>query len=325
VWQKRSDKTVKGKIMGIGSAVGNFVTALESYEKLSQKKKADELTPRGMYTGNTTDEVFSGESETLIKAKEYDTPKLSKAMADGFDIDKQILDSIAKNEGTYKTGYDTEYSYGKFSNRTKALEDMTIDEVFAHQKTMKANQKGNSLVSSAIGRYQFLEDTLREEVKQAGLGTDTKFTAAVQDKLILQRLKRVRKYDDWKAGKIDDASFKHNLSKEFASIINPKTGTGYYPGQGAKKFMLPESKANGQELHRLPNGDVVDYRPTAESYYKQKPSSYKPNKVGKVNHKAKYAQAMARGLQEGMILNDIVDMGYDKDMIKGAVNVYEGL
>ena len=77
--------------MGLGSAMGTFITALESYEAATKKKKADELTPRGMYTGNTTDEVFSGESETMIKTKEYDTPKLAKAMADGFDIDKDLV------------------------------------------------------------------------------------------------------------------------------------------------------------------------------------------------------------------------------------------
>jgi len=304
--------------MGLGSAMGTFITALESYEAATKKKKATADTPRGMFTGNTSDEVMTGESETMIKPKEYDTPKVAKAMAD--NVDKQILDSIAKNEGTYKTGYDTEYSYGKYSNRTKSLEDMTIDEVFAHQKTMKANQRGNSLVSSAIGRYQFLEDTLREEVKQAGLGTDTKFTAAVQDKLILQRLKRVRKYDDWKAGKIDDASFKHNLSKEFASIINPKTGKGYYPGQGAKKFMLPEASLDsrmkrGMTAHEaafgatdLPifktqAGDVVDYVPVEEGENPYTLDSYRPKTEGKGQDYIKgLVTAMRKGKGEGSML-----------------------
>ena len=44
----------------------------------------------------------------------------------------------------------------------------------------------------------------------------------------------MRGYGKWKRGEMSDKDFKRNMAKEFASVTNPYTGKGHYPGQGAK-------------------------------------------------------------------------------------------
>jgi len=218
--------------MGLGSMMGGFVKGFEgsetNREKAEEKRNKIEV-PKGMYTGNSGDEVANGETAPTI---EYD--KLHSDMTD-----VELLDAISRNEGTYKTGYNTEYNYGKYGGgRDTKLSDMTIDEVLKHQDTMIANQSGNKLKSSAVGRYQMLQQTLKDEMEKGNYAGDTKFTDALQDKMIMQRLKRIRKYDSWKSGDIDSSDFQYNLSKEFASIQNPRTGRGYHKGQGAKPLKV---------------------------------------------------------------------------------------
>jgi len=207
--------------MGIGSGLGSFAAALEAGRREYVKQ-----SPKGAYTNLTPIEVASSE---MIAEKPYSGEKMDS---------KGLLDAIAKSEGTYKTGYDTEYLYGKYGENRKKFDEMTIGEVLDYQDKMVAKQSSQKLKSSAVGRYQMLRQTIRDEMKHSGYTTTDLFTPEVQDKLMLSRLKRLRGYDDWKSGKIKDDDFVYNLSKEFASIANPKTGKSYYPGQKAKILNL---------------------------------------------------------------------------------------
>jgi len=224
--------------MGMGSVFGNMVEAFENNATAREKKILQEAkSPVGMYTGNSQDEVINKETNTTIATNDFDLDVKEKTEARVTE-DSALLDAIAKNEGTLKSGYSTTDGYDKYGKPEKPLEEMTINEVMKHQDKMLANQQGNSLKSSAVGRYQFLKQTIKDEVKAGGIDKNTMFTAALQDELILQRLKRMRGLDDWKSGELDTTEFKHNLSKEFASVKSPKTGRGYYPGQGAKDLLI---------------------------------------------------------------------------------------
>ncbi len=139
----------------------------------------------------------------------------------------RLLDAIARNEGTYDTGYNTEYNYGKNGSARKPLSEMTLNQVMDYQDTMSGD-------STAIGRYQMLRQTMMDEIKHGRYAGDELFTDKLQDDMIVQRMKRMRGYDDWDLGKLSNKDFEHNLSREFASVADPLTGKGYYPGQGAK-------------------------------------------------------------------------------------------
>ncbi len=56
------------------------------------------------------------------------------------------------------------------------LEDMTIGEVLAYQRRIRAM----GTISSAVGRYQFIHDTLRRLVDELGLTPDLVFDGEVQ-------------------------------------------------------------------------------------------------------------------------------------------------
>jgi muramidase (phage lysozyme) len=128
-----------------------------------------------------------------------------------------LLDEISKSEGT--RGYNDAYAH---QHPDVDLSKMTIDQV----KALAMTQRG----SGAIGRYQFMPKTLTGLEKELGLSGSEMFTPALQERLARSLLQR-RGYDEWKAGKLSDQAFMHNLSKEWAGLTDPYTGRGYYPNQ----------------------------------------------------------------------------------------------
>lgn len=139
----------------------------------------------------------------------------------------QLLDAIGAAEGAT---YDTMYGYaerpgGAFAG-TKVT-DLTIKEVQDLQKKMVASNG----VSSAIGKYQFIQTTLREAVKALGLDPNEKFSPEVQDKLALWLLKNRTSFDKWATGEGDAAAFQNELASQWASVPNT-SGKSAYAGDG---------------------------------------------------------------------------------------------
>lgn len=148
-----------------------------------------------------------------------------------------LLERIAIGEGTAGVkGYDTVYGYGKYSQPSKPISQMTLSEVKAYQKEQIAATKGKipgtTSGTGAVGKYQVTQTTLAAQQKKLGLSDNDLFTADIQDK-IGESLLNGRGYQKWKAGKMSDEDFQRNLSKEWASVENPGTGTGFYAGQRA--------------------------------------------------------------------------------------------
>jgi muramidase (phage lysozyme) len=157
------------------------------------------------------------------------TPVPKKSVTPG--ADGELLDFIAAKES--RGDYNAVYGQGS----VPGLTNMTIAQVLEYQKRLVAmGQK-----SSAVGRYQFIRSTLEEEAKKAGLDINKElFTPQIQDKLILNRLRRVRGLDKFKSGQIDATQFAENLSMEFAALPSPKKGGGtksYYEGIAGNKAL----------------------------------------------------------------------------------------
>jgi len=129
-----------------------------------------------------------------------------------------LLDEISKSEGT--RGYNDAFAH---QHPGVDLSKLTINQVEALQRT----QRG----SPAIGRYQFMTATLEGLKKQLGLSGSEMFTPAMQERLARSLLQR-RGYDQWKAGKLSDQAFMHNLSEEWAGLTDPYTGHGHYASIG---------------------------------------------------------------------------------------------
>ena len=152
------------------------------------------------------------------------------------DTGQPLLDEISKSEGT--RGYNDAFAH---QHPGTDLSKMTFDQVRDLSKT----QSG----SSAIGRYQFMSYTLDGLKKELGLKGDEAFTPALQDRLARRLLQR-RGYDSWKAGKLSDQAFMHNLSEEWAGLTDPNTGRGFYPGQTTGHSLTEQFSALKAERDR---------------------------------------------------------------------------
>lgn len=141
-----------------------------------------------------------------------------------------LLDFIAGGV-TANPGGESAGNYNAVIGNTHATDDLgqkTFIEIYALQDQLRAAGRP----SSAIGRYQFIKTTLQSLQEKAQFPDDTKFTSAVQDQLAVMLLVR-RGYSSWWKGRIDNETFAHNLSLEWASLPDPDNGgKSHYDGVG---------------------------------------------------------------------------------------------
>jgi hypothetical protein len=96
---------------------------------------------------------------------------------------------------------------------------------------MQVAARARGAKSTAIGGPQFLYKTLRGLKDDMGLTGSEKFTPALQTEMAMQLL-RQRGWDQYKAGTLSQRAFALNLSQEWASLPDPRTGRSYYAGDG---------------------------------------------------------------------------------------------
>lgn len=99
-----------------------------------------------------------------------------------FVDDRAILSLIGTFEGP--SGYDTIYN-GSRVKPEKPITTMTIDEVLNWQ----ARSVGAGAKSSAAGVYQFIQDSLRDTAKRAGIERNALFDRYTQDRLARSALR----------------------------------------------------------------------------------------------------------------------------------------
>ena len=78
----------------------------------------------------------------------------------------------------------------------RSLTDMTLGEIFKKQNGPKETHYQNGGLH-AVGRYQFIGPTLREEVDRMGISHDTKFTPQTQDDIFFSHIKRIGNISPW--------------------------------------------------------------------------------------------------------------------------------
>jgi hypothetical protein len=139
------------------------------------------------------------------------------------DTQKQALSILAKYESESSGGYNAVNQVGTTSGRGvlgysgdftkmkqhggRALTDMTIAEIMDLQAPRPGMSNAEWIAQGrlhAVGRYQFIGNTLPGVVKRAGIPTSAKFTPEVQDLLALQLMKE-RGIQPW-VGPSDKAS-----------------------------------------------------------------------------------------------------------------------
>ena len=180
------------------------------------------------------------ESETQSSAQIYDskTPQTSVTKT----ALSPLLDLINEVESKVY-GYDSIYGEIPTSlHPVKAITKMTIQEILDWQESIDA-----VVGSEAVGRYQIIEDTLRNTnnndanspkgtplYTRAGLSASDLFTPENQDKLAIALIEG-RGLNRYMEGKLSLENFANNLAHEWAGlplITGPNAGKSAYDGDG---------------------------------------------------------------------------------------------
>jgi hypothetical protein len=243
-----------------------FWTAWELYELWKEfnglPEEQNALSPDQMDTSGALDDAAipknmdtsSPDKITNPRAPGYYSPENQKALGitpntpaaptvnqlGGSNIKStdEILKVVAGGEGG-KAGYDAANN-GKAGDMPKGypgLSKLTVGEVMKLQ-TYRPRK------IFAAGKYQIIPETLQSLLKQGVVKPEDKFDAETQDRLgrtlINNRLA--------KAGN-DPVLQQLELSKEFASIADPRTGKSYYAGKGNNAASIQSAQLfNGGSL-----------------------------------------------------------------------------
>jgi len=115
------------------------------------------------------------------------------------------------------------------STSEPSLTQMTLSEVLRFQEVRTNEGFG----SNAVGRYQIVRTDLEQIINSLALDAEKiRFTAGIQDALMISRLKNVRLMNEWLAGTLTSDKFMIRLAQEFSSIPVP------YPLNGANRRVI---------------------------------------------------------------------------------------
>ena len=221
----------------VGAIIGNtlgMLAAKDIFNVLNSKNTVEKGTPRNPDRNSPNVEQIKpkGYGRLASLNSPQNAQSASGTIRKSGDAESEFLNFISSKEAE---DYNTVYGGGKAH-----LTNMTLEEVMQFQDN-KSNFANNG-ASRGVGKYQFTRKPLKEEIEKSGLDPKTtKFTQEVQDKLIMQRLKSARGYDDFISGKITREEFGNNLSEELASLPvlsnfkGKKRGQSRYDGDGLNK------------------------------------------------------------------------------------------
>lgn len=140
-----------------------------------------------------------------------------------------LLNTIAQGES--KGNYNA--YFGNAGNNKIDFTAMTVGEVLEWQ----ASYVAQGSPSSAVGKYQFINTTLKGLLNEMGVKHSERFDADLQDRLAIRLLER-RGVQDYALGRISREQLAHNLSKEWAAlprVIGGNPDSSYYDSDGLNK------------------------------------------------------------------------------------------
>jgi len=180
------------------------------------------------HAGNL-DGFIQSENKQAFQARvstKMDIELQARAENDNFSI---LMDTLMGHE----SGGNYNAFHNNGNNQALRFTDMSIAEVLDWQKTGQWKTLGAG--SSAVGKYQFIHDTLAEVVRKSGIDPSLPFSPAIQDQLIMFRLLDTRGMQRFLDGEISAEEFlDQGLALEFAGL-KMTSGRGYYDGDGLNK------------------------------------------------------------------------------------------
>lgn len=240
--------------------------------------KRGSLTPHQLAALQALDEALTDQQRQLF-TDAWRAQGSPAAAPNPFAAVRPLLDLIAEGEGDYSS-----VNRGRAGDTPAGwpgLERLTIGQV------QKLQQEGTLF---AVGRYQFIPETLRLAVAAAGFSSADLFNAETQDWLAVALLlggKRPALRDYLQGGNVTIEAAQLDLAKEWASIPQAN-GRGVYDGDAAGnratakvnrvQSALKAARAGlaGQTLPqlRLPKAQDVAPRPAAPRFQPGSPFSH---------------------------------------------------
>jgi muramidase (phage lysozyme) len=124
------------------------------------------------------------------------------------------------------------------------LTNMTLAQILEQQSKMR--QRGSGFESSALGKYQITQATLRDLINKTGMDINTTmFDQATQDKLADELIVSRGGYNKYAAGAINKEKFMRNLSSIWAGLPMDASGRSFYQGVGSNKATIGFDEAIG--------------------------------------------------------------------------------
>jgi conjugal transfer mating pair stabilization protein TraG len=147
----------------------------------------------------------------------------------------QLLTLIASVES--KGNYNA--YFGNSQNTSVDFTSMPISDVMKWQD----NYVRDGSASSAVGKYQIMDTTLRGLVRELKIDTKQHFDPATQDKMAIALIER-RGAEAYVNKEMTKEQFASNLSKEWAAlpkVIGDNPDESYYSSDGLNKSLVSVS------------------------------------------------------------------------------------
>jgi muramidase (phage lysozyme) len=178
-----------------------------------------------------------GQGRTVPSAPNSQTDRVIREMGTGRVAGGHaapILDAISRMEGT--RGYSDSFGHQLHGDLT----GKTIGQIMQIQRHMHG--------SSAVGRYQFMRNTLSSLIRRGVVGANDRFDGPTQDKMATALLNDAG-FGRWQKGQISDNQFLHGMAGIWAGVPGP-SGHGRYEGVGHNRA-ISGGMAKAQQMFAI--------------------------------------------------------------------------
>ena len=182
-----------------------YAPVIKMYKQQLEQAKKEAATPsEGFKSTSTTSnnsEPISGDSGNFLTTNLSGNRKIFADAIAGPESGPWGYEAF--NQAGIEGGTKTLGKYGShLETFGTPLTGLTLAEIFDRQNTkakgMSLQQHLDSGGLHAVGRYQFVGDTLQDEVRRMGLDpSTTKFTPEVQDQIFFSHAKRIGNISPW--------------------------------------------------------------------------------------------------------------------------------
>ncbi len=217
-----SEGKLKSALAKMDGAFKGMQTDVEGMKNALTADMSGETSGGATGGGAFSTEITDDEEAALSVLAKYESG------AAGYDA----VNQGGSNDGRTVLGYSGDIK-GMSQHGGRSLTDMTIGEIKQLQyddKSMSMDQWNASGKLHAVGRYQFIGNTLPGVASRAGFGDDDKFTKTVQDKMAIQLIKE-RGISPW-VGPSDKATPAERQSVRKVQMEKGGSGGKYGSGGG---------------------------------------------------------------------------------------------